>query len=124
MSPAALAASNILSSSNSFSKPTSEHAPVRRLAPPPPVPPKTQGPVRRQWDRLNNQAQFGVPSFTSSPMPPVPSSSMPMSSSPSGLPYSPLINFPEPVAIPPLRLNIARDAQLDDPFNPDKRRLI
>ncbi|KAJ2756851.1 hypothetical protein GGI19_000506 [Coemansia pectinata] len=93
---------------------------------PPPVPPKRSVEIstarwprppppvsnKKPWEKLGSVVdRFGAPAT---------SSSLPTSTKP----YTPIIHFPEPAATRPLRRNPTQDSNLDDPFSPNKRRLI
>ncbi|KAJ2741882.1 hypothetical protein GGI20_004872 [Coemansia sp. BCRC 34301] len=75
-------------------------------------PPLTNG--KKTWERLGSVVdRFGAPASSSS----LPSQNPTM-------PYTPIINFPEPAATRPLRRAPTQDSNLDDPFDLNKRRLI
>ncbi|KAJ2801698.1 hypothetical protein H4S07_004864 [Coemansia furcata] len=73
--------------------------------------PPPQVSSKKPWEKLGSVVdRFGAPATTSSPNVPKP--------------YTPIINFPEPAATRPLRHNPTQDANHDDVFSANKRRLL
>ncbi|KAJ2730639.1 hypothetical protein IW152_005103 [Coemansia sp. BCRC 34962] len=80
--------------------------------------------AKRPWDKLTGG--YGVPSFTSSPVPPIPSSPV-SASAMSPQAYKPILEYSEPTSSMMLRLDDARDSCIVDDggkYGHNKRQLI
>ncbi|KAJ1998582.1 hypothetical protein GGI04_004938 [Coemansia thaxteri] len=82
-------------------------------------------PVMRQWDKLTSAvSHLAAPSFTANPMPPIPTSPVSPSTQANRQPYTPIVNFPEPVATAPMRLSGLPDSRLDNTYAINNRQII